>query len=101
MCDSPSCLIMDQIVIGETAVTPCSISAVRISASVIPFRPLVSPRRNCSCSTSSGLRWPSIRNGAVLPVSRTRRTSLITADALTAKRAAASRAEAPLLNSPD
>src|SRR3712207_849768 len=55
----------------------------------------VSSRNSASCPASSGLRWPPILAGAVLPVWRARRTSLIAAEALTSKRAAASRAEAP------
>jgi hypothetical protein len=47
---------MDQIVISETGATPRSISATRISARVIPFRLVVSARRNSSCPASSGLR---------------------------------------------
>jgi len=46
------------------------------------------------------LRCPPIFPGSVLPVSRTRRTSLIAADALTANRAAARRAELPCSTAP-
>ena len=43
----------------------------------------------------AGGRWPPTCAGAALPVSRTRRISLIAAEALTSKRRAASRIELP------
>ena len=55
----------------------------------------ISSRNRPSCPASSGARRPPALAGAALPVSRTRRTSLIAADALTSKRRAASRAELP------
>src|SRR5690348_14331184 len=61
----------------------------------MPFRVAVSSCSRSLWSAGSGLRCPPILPGSVLPVSRTRRTSLIAADALTANRAAACRAELP------
>lgn len=48
-----------------------------------------------SCPARAAGRWPPTCAGAALPVSRTRCISLIAADALTAKRRAASRIELP------
>ncbi len=52
-------------------------------------------RKNGSCGPSTGTRWPPIRSGSALPVSRTRRISFTAADGLTANRAAAWRTELP------
>src|SRR5262245_29921510 len=80
------------------AVVPHHVSL--ISASVMPLRVAVSSRSRSSWPASRGLRWPPILPGSVLPVSRTRRSNLIAADALTAHRAAACRAELPCSTAP-
>jgi hypothetical protein len=65
------------------------------SASVMSGRAATNPRRSASCGASSGRRWPPKRDGATLPVVRTRCISLIAADGLTAKRRTAARIELP------
>jgi hypothetical protein len=62
---------------------------------MIPGLASVSSRSSPSCPARSGLRYPPIWAGAVLPVSRARRTIFTAADGLTSKRRAASRAEPP------
>ena len=92
-CGSPSRRSVDQIVVSDTAPIPRSTGLACNSAKVMPGLAAVRSRSTSSCPAGSGLRWPPIRAGAVLPVSRTRRASLIAADPLTSKRRAAARAE--------
>ena len=74
---------------------PSACNASRISLRVTPVR-LVAIRRSASAYGSKiGRRWPPTLAGFALPVSRTRRISLIAADGLTANRSAAARAELP------
>jgi hypothetical protein len=91
---------VDQIVVSEPGAMSRPASSSRISASVMPGLAVVSSRSRFSCPASSGLRQPPIFAGAVLPVSRTRRISLTTADGLTSKRRAAARAELPCSTAP-
>src|SRR3954462_11776905 len=81
----------------ESALTamPRACRASRISFSVIPGLLVAIVRSVAACGSRIGRRWPPILAGAVLPVGRTRCTSLIAADALTANRSAAARAELP------
>jgi len=95
LCERLSRRRVDQIVVSEPGSRPRSIRASLISASVMPGLVVVSSRSRSSWPASNGLRYPPIFAGSVLPVTRTRRTSLIAADALTANRAAAARAELP------
>lgn len=74
---------------------PRACRASRISLSVIPGLLVAIARSVSACGSRIGRRWPPILAGAVLPVWRTRSISLIAAEALTAKRSAAARAELP------
>lgn len=88
----PSRRRVDQIVVRGPGVMPRPRSASLTSAGLTPFRAVVGWCSDVPCPESSGLRQPPIVAG-VPPVSRTRRTSSIAADAPTSSRAAASRAE--------
>src|SRR4051812_42935052 len=81
----------------ESALTamPRACRASRISFSVIPGLLVAIVRSVAACGSRIGRRWPPILAGAVLPVWRTHCISLIAADALTANRSAAARAELP------
>jgi hypothetical protein len=74
---------------------PRACRASRISLSVIPGSLVASARSVSAYGSRIGRRWPPICAGAGLPVWRTRCISLIAAEALTANRSAAARAELP------
>src|SRR4051794_5441967 len=95
LCDKPSRWSMSAMVDSAFTAMPRACRASRISVSVIPAWLDTMARSSSACFSSRGRREPPIFAGAVLPVWRTRCISLIAAEALTANRSAAARAELP------
>src|SRR5262249_36967664 len=95
LCVRPRRRSVHRIVVSKPGWILRSIGASLILAKVMPFRVAVSSRSKSSWPDSSGLRWPPILPGSVLPVSRTRATSWLAPAPLTATRSAAPLAELP------
>jgi hypothetical protein len=86
---------MSEMVESARTTMPRSRKAAWISARVMCGRLLTRLRSRPAWASRMGRRWPPIWAGAVLPLSRTRRMSLMTADGLTSKRMAAQRLDEP------